>query len=312
MPKYILNAQILRGKCLTYPGTSANKLNTFVCFRVQGHQYYYKTKIKKNTDNPEWNEFFNVPIYNFPTDNLLITIIYRNANSENDLCDPYELSLNSIQVNSSKFSEFDLQLTKKGHPVGHLIIRLNIIQSITIPQEIGEYKLEFRLSGAINNPVYLAFKKGKNEKFSLKFSTDCNLHKEFTIMQQINHENILKSLEFFDMGNFYCYSMPFAYGDDLLVFISPLMKNKLFINENRIRFIMEQVLTAVSHLHSLNIIHRDIKPENFFFIDLNKTQLKLADFGFACQNEPDKEKLGTPAYMAPELLEMKPCLYFYC
>ena len=55
-----------------------------------------------------------------------------------------------------------------------------------------------------------------------------------------------------------------------------------------------------------NIIHRDIKPENILIQD---RQVKLADFGF-CQklklNEFAYKRLGSPLFMAPEILNNRP------
>ena len=54
----------------------------------------------------------------------------------------------------------------------------------------------------------------------------------------------------------------------------------------------------------MNICHRDIKPENFLF-DSN-FNLKLADFGFACEikkGEKLKEQLGSRMFIAPEILK---------
>lgn len=64
--------------------------------------------------------------------------------------------------------------------------------------------------------------------------------------------------------------------------------------------------SALSYLHSLNIVHRDVKPENLLISDTNGIKsLKLGDFGLAVEIE-DNERLysvcGTPTYVAPEIL----------
>lgn len=75
------------------------------------------------------------------------------------------------------------------------------------------------------------------------------------------------------------------------------------------------LIGALIYLHSINvklqfslivqIIHRDIKPANIVF---KNNVPKLIDFGFAKETQPTKNGLmtiglGTPKYMAPELLE---------
>ena len=62
-------------------------------------------------------------------------------------------------------------------------------------------------------------------------------------------------------------------------------------------------------LHNKKIIYRDLKPQNIL---INKDgYLKLTDFGYAkkLQNKPKYEthtKVGTPEYMAPEIIMNKP------
>ena len=63
------------------------------------------------------------------------------------------------------------------------------------------------------------------------------------------------------------------------------------------------MLLTIDYLHQNGIAHRDIKLENIM-VDTNMN-IKLADFGFATNENINKldSFLGSPAYMAPEILE---------
>ena len=60
--------------------------------------------------------------------------------------------------------------------------------------------------------------------------------------------------------------------------------------------------SAVRYLHSIEVAHRDIKPANVL-LDLSRGWC-LCDFGFAvqCDERPLKRVVGTPLYLAPELV----------
>lgn len=87
---------------------------------------------------------------------------------------------------------------------------------------------------------------------------------------------------------------------------------------------MKKVIHAVDYLHQkgfliivkkkLGIIHRDLKPDNIMCTSKNPSitpqDYKLIDFGLSTKYEGKKqdELVGTPLYMAPEILKCNICL----
>ena len=75
-----------------------------------------------------------------------------------------------------------------------------------------------------------------------------------------------------------------------------------YLQEQRIKNYMFQLLKSMDHMHRNGIFHRDIKPENILITD---DELKLADFG-SCRGiyskQPYTEYISTRWYRAPECL----------
>jgi len=75
-----------------------------------------------------------------------------------------------------------------------------------------------------------------------------------------------------------------------------------YLQEQRIKHYMWQLLKSMDHMHRNGIFHRDIKPENILITD---DELKLADFG-SCRGiyskQPYTEYISTRWYRAPECL----------
>ena len=72
--------------------------------------------------------------------------------------------------------------------------------------------------------------------------------------------------------------------------------------------IVREILGAVSYMHRRGVAHRDIKPENLLFETTEEdSPVKVIDFGLARehvggQDEPMRDSVGSPYYIAPEVL----------
>ena len=74
------------------------------------------------------------------------------------------------------------------------------------------------------------------------------------------------------------------------------------INEKTCKELFSQIVAAVDHMHSHNIIHRDNKPENLV-LDA-RGYVRVTDLGIArlWKLENGTDTSGTPGYMAPEVM----------
>lgn len=72
------------------------------------------------------------------------------------------------------------------------------------------------------------------------------------------------------------------------------------LKEDEIAAICDGVLRGLYYLHSLGRIHRDVKAGNILLTE-NGT-VKLADFGSASIKCPANSFVGTPYWMAPEVI----------
>ena len=78
--------------------------------------------------------------------------------------------------------------------------------------------------------------------------------------------------------------------------------------QDQVRWILNDVLSALSAAHAAGILHRDIKPANILFT--NSGDVKVADFGIAkSAGSPATmtgQIVGTMAYLSPDRLAGRP------
>lgn len=127
------------------------------------------------------------------------------------------------------------------------------------------------------------------------------LQREADLSRRLTHPDIVAVLATGLQGHRAWLAMERVRGVDLARYTQPQRR----LPENLVLQIGARVAAALAHAHGLGIVHRDLKPANVI-VNLAAGQVKLADFGVARDDEAERTRtglsLGTPAYMAPELL----------
>ena len=135
--------------------------------------------------------------------------------------------------------------------------------------------------------------------------------KEIQVLKELEHPNIIKIFEYYIDNKYHYIITELLTGGELYESILKFQK----FNEKKAAYIMKQILSALNYLHSKGIVHRDIKPENILVQNDNNNKknnnymdelhIKLIDFGasnFFKENEILTLKVGSPYYIAPEVL----------
>lgn len=142
----------------------------------------------------------------------------------------------------------------------------------------------------------------------LRFPTkqEAQLKNEVSILQNLQHRGVVNLEKMFETPEKIFVVMEKLKGDMLEMILSSENQR---LSERITKFLISQILIALKHLHSKNIVHCDLKPENVLLSSHSDfPQVKLCDFGFARiigEKSFRRSVVGTPAYLAPEVLRNK-------
>lgn len=123
---------------------------------------------------------------------------------------------------------------------------------------------------------------------------------ERAILESVRHTNVVKLYYAFQDHEKLYLILEYAQGGELFHHLA----EECMFCEDTAAFYIAQLVLALSHLHmNVGVIYRDLKPENCL-LDADG-HLLLTDFGLSkvsSEGSRCRSLLGTPGYMAPEVL----------
>lgn len=210
-----------------------------------------------------------------------------------------EMGSSTSNENSAKDRSCEQAITSHSEP------------SLTFIEDVKDIKTLFNFDKWIGDgkfgTVFLAHPRSDPKssvavKLIPQKSFSHRIEKELHLLKSISHPNLIRYISAYKDRSFFYIVTEYCEGGEL--FKKIVDQNGL--GELEACGVVANLLSAVKFLHDRDICHRDIKPENILFKRHNDDQIKLIDFGLSKQlNEGErmKKKVGTPYYLAPEVLE---------
>ncbi|KAL5707521.1 non-specific serine/threonine protein kinase [Ranunculus cassubicifolius] len=130
------------------------------------------------------------------------------------------------------------------------------------------------------------------------------IKREISVMRLVRHPNVVELYEVMASKTKIYFAMEYVKGGELF---NKVAKGKL--KEDVARKYFQQLIGSVDYCHSRGVYHRDLKPENLLLDEHGN--LKVSDFGLSalCDSRRQDGLLhttcGTPAYVAPEVINKK-------
>ncbi|HKV01493.1 MAG TPA: serine/threonine-protein kinase, partial [Ktedonobacteraceae bacterium] len=174
----------------------------------------------------------------------------------------------------------------------------------------GRYRLQQRLCRGGMSDVYLAYDELMQREVAIKLVNIDNtehtqrLNREVQVMSKLSHDHILPTLDYGIYGAYHYLVMPYMRRGNLREYIA-----KSRLTQEEAGDILAQVASALQFAHDHGILHRDIKPSNILLDNSDEQHVYLADFGLATVMGEGSDitqtgcLIGTPEYMAPELID---------
>ena len=242
---------------------------------------------------------------------LISKYIFDNNKIYNELNIPQDVELiqHLYTKNEVELEDFDIPHLKNNDI---LFFSFDLFSTYKASNNFYQYEcIKWIKSGGFGK-VFLAKEVSSNKEFAIKeisvqnFSNEelYNISREYMILKEMSHNNIINFHTFYTYNNKFYTVMDYARGGEL----SKLIEEKKKLSEEEAKNIFKQIYNAVCYIHGKNIIHRDLKPNNILFLDEERTQIVIIDFGISGisnGNQKEQIKAGTVKFLPPEMLSGK-------
>ena len=137
---------------------------------------------------------------------------------------------------------------------------------------------------------------------------------EVNLLKRVNHPNIIKYLDSFIFQNELYIAVEWADKGDVKRLIKKFKQEGDEMEESKVIEYTREIAAGLNHMHEQRVIHRDLKPANILIT--SDGIFKLGDLGLGriMNTETIKtfSKVGTPLYMAPEVINNSNGYDFKC
>ncbi|KAF4701130.1 hypothetical protein FOZ63_004941, partial [Perkinsus olseni] len=144
------------------------------------------------------------------------------------------------------------------------------------------------------NKEYALKAVSKNHVIVMQQQKSINVERE--ILLQLYHPCIVQFVKTFQDEKYVYFLTEFLGGGDLFNAIREIGN----LSEFQVRYYAASIVLAIEYLHEKGIMYRDLKPENLL-LDFEGS-VKLVDFGCCKQAARSYTLMGTPEYLAPEVI----------
>ncbi|MGD9682743.1 MAG: protein kinase [Candidatus Obscuribacterales bacterium] len=177
---------------------------------------------------------------------------------------------------------------------------LDLDQSV-FPRE--RYKPLAELGAGASSTVYLARDRILDKLVvvkqlrQLRAQDSVAFNEEARILSRLEHPGIVRVLDFgISPGGFPYMVLEHESGETLAAYLA--REGPVSWETARVWF--ADLASTLAYAHQRGVVHRDIKPGNLLVTPSETHGLRLLDFGLAVAN--DETLVGTPAYMAPDMV----------